>query len=190
LGGTSGIGEEAKGRIDPWSEAAIEQNRRWLTAYLLALTGDRVLVDDLVQEVFLVAYERRASFEPGTNFGGWLRGIARNLALRYWQKLGREPVLSSASVVERLDEASARDEEKSLDPGWQEHIRRVLADCLGELSERARSILEMRYREGRSSAEVATALGQSVSSVNVTAFRARVALGECLKRKQGAWADA
>ena len=31
---------------DPWSQAAIEQNRRWLSAFLLASTGDRFATND------------------------------------------------------------------------------------------------------------------------------------------------
>src|SRR3954452_6378386 len=35
-------------------------------------------VDDLTQEVFIAAYRDLASYRPGSDFGAWLRGIARN----------------------------------------------------------------------------------------------------------------
>ncbi len=174
---------DAQVDMDPWSEAAIEQNRRWLSAYVLSLTGDRTLVDDLVQEVFLVAFQKKGSFEPGTNFGGWLRGIARNMVQRYWQKLGRQPLLSQDAAMERLDQIASQAEQRSVAPDWTERLKRFLEECIVDLSEKAQKMLELRYREGKSSAEVASALGQSVSTVNVTVFRARAALAECMRRK-------
>jgi len=172
--------------MEPWSEAAIGQNRRWLSAYILSLTGDPALVDGMVQEVFLVAYRKKDSFESGASFGGWLRGIARNVIRRYWTKVGRQPLFDRDEAIDRLDRIVAEAEHKHMDPDWAERMRAFLSECLEELSEKARQILRMRYGAGRTSEEVASALGQSVSNVNVTVFRARAALGDCLRRKDSA----
>ena len=51
--------------MDPWTRAAIEHHRDWLTPYLLAATGDYAAAEDLVQEVFQLAYVKRSAFEPG-----------------------------------------------------------------------------------------------------------------------------
>ena len=61
-----------------WSTAAIGQNRQWMMRYLVACTGNQSIAEDLCQDVFRIAYEKRSSFLPETNFGAWLRGIARN----------------------------------------------------------------------------------------------------------------
>src|SRR5690349_16759513 len=109
---------DMQAQSDPWSTAAIEQNRQWLLAYLLMLTGDPVAADDLVQEVFVVALRKRVNFVAGTNFGGWLRTIAKNVALNYGKRHGREILISNDMAVEALDRVAARAEAKEHDPDY------------------------------------------------------------------------
>jgi RNA polymerase sigma-70 factor (ECF subfamily) len=171
-------------RIDPWAEAAVEQNRRWLTAYVLSQTGDPSATDDLVQEVFLVALRKRPDFTPGTNFGGWLRTIARNLCLQYWQRKKRRPVLADGRVQERLEQVAAQAALQNVDPNYTERIHEFLKACLASLSDRARKIMSLRYRENLSSDDVARRLGMQVPAVHTALSRARTALAECIRRKE------
>jgi len=169
--------------MDPWSEAAFRQNQRWLTAYVLAQIGDPTAADDLVQDVFSIAFEKRGTFEPGTNFGAWLRSIARNLVLRHYEKRARRPVVASDEAVARLDQLAAAAEDRAVDPAWTQSRTELLRECLKELTERARRLVRERYGMGRSPAAVSASTGQSVSAVNVALFRARAALAKCLRRK-------
>jgi len=167
--------------MDPWSLAAIEQNRHWLTAFLLGATGDRTATDDLVQEVFRIAYEKRASFAAGSNFGGWLRAIAQTFLAQHYKKMRREPVLVG-DAYRKLEEAAARREREFVDPEGTAARTEAFRRCLARLAGRAREILRLRYGEARSAQEVALVLGMSVSAVNVAAFRAREATAECVRR--------
>ncbi len=169
--------------MDPWSEAAVRQNQRWLTAYVLAQTGDPSAADDLVQDVFSIAFEKRGSFEPGTNFGAWLRTIARNLILRHFEKRARRPVIAGDEAVARLDQLAAAAEDRAVDPAWKQSRAELLRECLKELTERARQLVDERYGLGRSPAAVSASTGQSISAVNVGLFRARAVLAKCLRRK-------
>ena len=169
--------------MDPWSEAAIGQNQRWLTAYLLAQTGNPTVADDLVQDVFSIAFEKRGAFEPGTNFGGWLRSIARNVVLRHFEKRARRPVIDQDEAVARLDRMAAAAEDRAVDPAWAGSRAEILRECLRKLTERARRLVNERYSLGRSPAAVSASTGQSVSAVNVALFRARAVLADCLRRK-------
>lgn len=168
--------------LDPWSLAAIEQNRRWLTSFLLAATGDRAAAEDLVQEAFRIAYEKRHTFVAGTNFGGWLRVIAQNCLGRHFERTRRQPVFLGAAM-RRLEEAAAGAEERMLGPGSLRSRLEALRECMSRLTARAREILSRRYGQSRNAQEVASHLGMSVSAVNVAAFRAREALAECVQRK-------
>lgn len=169
-------------KIDPWSLAAVEQNRQWLTAYLLGATGDRAAAEDLVQEVFQIAYEKRQGFAPGTNFGGWLRAIAQNCLARYFQRSRRQPILVGDAMRE-LENAAAREEGRLLDPGWMKARVDALRQCLERLTARAREILRSRYGDGRPAQEVAAEYGMTVTALNVAAFRAREAVAQCVERK-------
>jgi RNA polymerase sigma-70 factor (ECF subfamily) len=168
--------------IDPWSLAAIEQNRQWLTAFLLGASGDRAAADDLVQEVFKIAYEKRATFTPGTNFGGWLRVIAQNCLSRYFERTRRQPLLVG-DAWRTLAEASVRTEERLLDPAWVTARLAALRQCMERLTARAKEILRRRYAEGRSAQEVAASFSMSPAAVHVAAFRARELLAQCVQQR-------
>jgi RNA polymerase sigma factor (sigma-70 family) len=170
--------------VDPWSVAAIEQNRAWLTAYLLGMVGSPGVVDDLVQEVFQIAFAKRGSFEAGRSFGAWLRGIARNVALRHLEQIGREPILLSAAGLDAFDLAAAKAGALDLVPDAQERRLAFLRECMEKLSQMARQLIVRRYTQNESAATVAMQLGMSVSAVNVAVFRARAALAECITLKE------
>ena len=169
--------------MDPWSEAAIEQNRRWLTAFILSLTGNRNSTEDLVQDVFRTAYEKRDSFEPGTNFGGWLRAIARNIVRRYCERQARLPLFRHEEAFERLEQLAAACGKRSLDPACEDR-KRFLLECLGKLSTKIRRLINLRYRDGFSTQRIAGFVGMRVSALNVAVFRARHSLGNCVRRKE------
>jgi RNA polymerase sigma-70 factor (ECF subfamily) len=168
--------------IDPWGLAAVEQNRHWLTAFLLAATGDRNAAEDIVQDVFRIAYEKRGEFAPGTNFGGWLRAIAQNCLKRHFDKSRRSPILVG-DALHALEAAATRAEGRLLDPAWSKSRMDALRTCLNEVTRRAREILRRRFGEGRSADEVADGLGMSVTAVNVTVYRARRTIADCVRRK-------
>src|SRR5713226_9373149 len=54
------------------------------------LTGDRVLSQDLVQEVFLRILKYRQSYSPGTPFRAWIYQIARNARIDHFRKTPRQ----------------------------------------------------------------------------------------------------
>ena len=60
-------------------------------------------VDDIAQETFVIAYRKLTMFERGTNFGAWLRTIARNLVRNELRRQGRRRVLAN-DVAEFTDE--------------------------------------------------------------------------------------
>jgi RNA polymerase sigma factor (sigma-70 family) len=167
---------------DPWTSAAIEQNRHWLLAYLLASTGNSHAAEDLVQEIFQIAYEKRHSFTVGTNFGGWLRMIAKNCLNRYFEKSKKQPILLENAATE-LESIVSHQEEHFLDPDWFESRIAAMKACLNRLTEKVRQIIVYRYSEDKSSKDVAELLGMSVSSVDVATYRARTMLAECIQKQ-------
>jgi RNA polymerase sigma-70 factor (ECF subfamily) len=171
---------------DPWEAAAIDQNRQWLLAYLLSLTGDPGAVDDLVQEVFVIALRKRNHFVAGTNFGGWLRTIARNVAMTYGKRRRRELLVSDVPAMEALDRVATATAIKDCDPNYADALANLMRKCLGKLTERVRRLFELRYCEHKSTLEVAKEVKQSEAAINVAIFRGRLALTECMKRHEAA----
>jgi RNA polymerase sigma-70 factor (ECF subfamily) len=168
--------------MDPWTKAVIEQNRRWLMAFLLASTGDRAAAEDLTQEVFQIAFEKRSDFDTSADFGAWLRGIARNCLKRHFEKSRRRPVVVGDALCE-LEGAAAQAEPKLLDPDWVANRVMALRECLKNLTERARQILDARYVQNVSARDLGERMNMTVLAVNTAAFRARTVVAECVRRK-------
>jgi RNA polymerase sigma-70 factor len=180
----SAAAKPAKAAMDPWSAAIIDQNRRWLSAYLLSITGNPGSVDDLVQECFEIAFRKRDSFKPGSNFGAWLRAIGRNVAMRHCEKKGRRPLVDHQEALDQLDRAAADAEAKSVGPDHAERRTGLLRECLATLTEKIRNLLDMRYNQGMSTIAIAERIGAKVPAVNTAIFRARMQLGQCIRARE------
>jgi len=162
----------------PVSDAAsiaqrVLRHRHPLLAYLYACVPDAHAVEDIFQEVCLVAVQKAADFEDGTDFEAWARAIARNKV--------REHLRARRGVT--LDEAFFDALDAALSPVDTDRRKDALRQCLGELEKRARQILSWRYDEGLSPAEIAGRTGQSRAAVNSILQRIRETLRDCAGRR-------
>ncbi len=122
--------------------------------------------DDLVQEVFLAAWQNLASFRGNSPLRSWLLGIARHKVDDYYRRR-----LQEATWPEEDD---ACDEVARYDPqydrsGDRDRVRQVLAN----LPEEYCLILLWRYREGHSTREMAGMLTKTEKAVERLLARAR-----------------
>jgi RNA polymerase sigma-70 factor, ECF subfamily len=166
-----------------WAQGVIEQNRRWMLAYLFAFTGDAALAEDLAQETFMIAYRKRDEFRRGESFGAWLRGIARHVALRQRASMaGARVIFDTDSAWSAFDRRAAELERDHLDPCFDTLRVAALRRCLARLTDRVRRLLEGRYRRGLSAPELARQEKIAEGSVPVILHRARAALGACVRK--------
>jgi len=121
-------------------------------------------VDDLVQEVFIVAYRRIAELRDPAAFGGWIAAIARNRATDH---------LRMAHQEERLPDDL---------PGGDAIEAETMAvlDVVRKLPEAYRETLLMRLVEGMTGAEIADRSGLTPGSVRVNLHRGMKMLREQL----------
>lgn len=166
-----------------WTKGVIEHNQRWLLAYLYAATGDRPLAEDLVQETFVVAFQKRNEIGAVPSFGAWLRGVAKNVLLRYREKHSREPVLVDFKLIENWQEPAAALEQAHLNPEYEEQRILVLRNCVQKLTQKARLLIEGRYQENLNIEQLAERSGLTPGSVPVILHRARMALFDCITKK-------
>jgi RNA polymerase sigma-70 factor (ECF subfamily) len=136
--------------------------------------------------VFTIAYQKRDTFQLGTNFGGWLRTIARNVVLQHCRKRARQPLFDHDEAIEQLDRVAAESEEHASDPFFLERRKQFLKACLDTITQRVQKLLQLRYAEGQPAEAIAKLLGMNVSAVNVAAFRAKIALAHCVEAKEQA----
>ena len=131
-------------------------------------------VDDLVQDVFLVAMRRLGTLRDDAAFGGWLATVARNRANDYHRR--------RAETAELPEDVEARD-------ALEAESAQVLA-AIRALPEAYRETLILRLVEGMTGPEIAARTGLTPGSVRVNLhrgmeqLRARLAGGSSVKRKQ------
>jgi RNA polymerase sigma-70 factor (ECF subfamily) len=140
----------------------------WRCAGLLDLT------DEIVQETWLTAVRRIRRFDPeqGT-FGGWLRGIAANVLRNHFRRDERRNGHLARLRQQRLEAADgAKEQERA------EQIARTLA----ELPQRYEAVLQAKYLDGLSVAQIAETWGESPKAIESLLTRARQAFREAYQQ--------
>ena len=117
---------------------------------------EHAVIEDAVQDVFVVAYRRRSDF-GGVSTKAWLYGISRRVASNY-RRADRRRVQRETSV-----HATERRHEH-VHPGVREAIH-VLDRYLADLPEEDREIFLLSELEGMTGPEIATARGRNVNTV-------------------------
>ncbi len=166
-------------------ETWVMEHQAGLRAFIRALGVDEAWVDDVAQEVFIVAFRRLDEFKTGTDFGKWLRSIARNLAANERRKEARRSRLLPFAVADLLFEHSARidSDEREL-----ERLLPALHECVGKLPPQNRELLRRRYAASETAQYLSRELCTSAEAIRQSLLRIRVAVKKCIeKRIGGAW---
>jgi RNA polymerase sigma-70 factor len=162
-------------------EILARENSRMLMVYLRSLVRDEAAVDDLFQEVLVVAWRRLGECDLDRPFGPWLRGIASRLVMAYYRKQKMAPVLLHEAVLQVVDRHF---ENINLLAGdtWDDKVA-ALRECIDALPERQKSVIGGRYFDGQSATEVAERFELSLEACKKRLQRGRAMLAECLKMK-------
>ena len=146
--------------------------------YLLHLSGDRPVADELTGETFYRAMLALDGFRGEAKVRTWLLRIARNLYLRQQQKAGRNESL------ENLQEQGVSFSDTGLGPEANVLISEqhsYLLQALQKLSEPDRTLLLLVTQEELAQRDIAQILGISLSATKVRLFRARQRLAALLE---------
>ncbi|HZR24560.1 MAG TPA: sigma-70 family RNA polymerase sigma factor [Vicinamibacterales bacterium] len=149
-----------------WSDHLYADYARMVHAILLGRVP-RAEVDDLVQDVFLIAFKRINTVRDPAAFGGWLGTIARNRAIDHLRR--------------RREETALPDEVPGGDPIESETLAAL--DAIRRLPEAYRETLMMRLVEGMTGDEIAAKTGLTPGSVRVNLHRGMTMLREVLGSK-------
>ncbi len=152
---------------------------RVVFSYLLRLSGNRSLADDLTGETFYRALIALDSFRGEASVKTWLLRIARNLYLRRCERERRSTSLD-ALQEQGVAFPAPSDPENDL---LNDEKSRAIQHALLALSESDRSILLLSADEEMSCEEIAQVLEISVTAVKVRLYRARRRLAEALSEE-------
>ena|SRR5215469_1978717 len=148
--------------------AFYEATSRRLFAYLLRVSGERAVAEDLLQD----SYSRLLSvkFLPPDQAGKrtYLFRIATNLLRDRWRRHKEE------SLADPVPEIAS--------PGADPDLRIDIREAFRQLKGRERQLLWLAYVEGSSHKEIAEATGLKSASVRLLLFRARRKLAALISR--------
>jgi RNA polymerase sigma-70 factor (ECF subfamily) len=151
--------------------------------YLLRVSGDRPLADELTGETFYRAMLALDGFRGEASVKTWLLRIARNLYLRRAEREKRSVSLEDLEERGLTFAARQASPEREL---LREERSRAIQGALLSLRENDRSVLLLSAREDLSCRQIGEVLGISVSAVKVRLYRARRRLLSALN-EEGAW---
>lgn len=143
---------------------------------VLRILRDEGRADEVVQEVYVMLWQKAAQFEAGRASPiTWMATIARHAAI---DERRRQPTA-------RLEPEEALAQTPSGDPGARERLERTqdarrLHACLEELETDRRDMVRLAYLEGWSRAELAAHFTQPVNTVKTWLHRALKQLKGCL----------
>ena len=142
-----------------------ELTARPVRVYLVRMTGDDRLADDLLQETYYRFLRANLTFESDDHRRNYLYRIATNLVHDHRRKPFMEvPAITLPEVADSLNHRLA----------IERAARRVDLDrAMARLKPRERSMLWLAYAQGWSHEEIAAAIGVKTTSLKTMLSRAR-----------------
>jgi RNA polymerase sigma-70 factor (ECF subfamily) len=145
-----------------------------------ALLRDRDATENLVQQVFVDAYFHLDQYAPGTDFGAWIRTVARNRLrkeLRSARREDRRLATYRQRLADRLKAESAATRDDT------EAYVAALRGCRQSLAPRDAELVKLRYERGLSFEAIAAQQGQTPDAVQRMISRIRFRLRDCIQSK-------
>ncbi len=138
--------------------------------YLLCLSGDAHLAEDLTQETFVIAVSKIHQFRAECKVSTWLCQIAKHLwykELKKAKKLQTEELTENLAIGNRVEDLFLQKEEKL------QFFRSVQ-----KLDKLSREVVYLRMMGNLSFIEIAEVLGKTPNWARVTFFRAKQKIKE------------
>lgn len=158
------------------------EERDAILGYLIALTLDFQVAEEIFQDVSLVVVAEANKNTDVKNVPAWVREIARRRISEYYRKRSRQSPTTpfSESLAEVIDQSFAENENLLHE---QQTRMYLLLDCLKRLTGRSQELVRGFYHNRQSLQQLATSLGWQVDSVKVALSRARKVVGDCVRFK-------
>jgi RNA polymerase sigma-70 factor (ECF subfamily) len=131
---------------------------------LFRVGGRREVAEDLVQEIFLKAWEAFDRYDPAVSVSAWIYTIARNHVINFHAKQKADIDLeeiegsSFASIDDRKRLSSQFDEQR-------------LMEAMNKLSSEEARLMRMKYLEGWSYKELAEIFNREPGTLRVQSTR-------------------
>jgi RNA polymerase sigma-70 factor (ECF subfamily) len=144
--------------------------------FIVRLTGNTTLAEDLVSEVFLDVWRQADGFEAKCQVSTWLLAIARYKALSALRRRSDDQL---DDVMAETIEDTADDPETLV---YNKDRSTLVQKCLAQLTPAHREVIDLVYYHEKSVDEVAQIVGVPAATVKTRMFYARNKMADLLKQ--------
>lgn len=139
--------------------------------FCVALLKDQAEAENMVHDVFIKIWEKRALINPDLNFNSYLFTCLRNMAFDYLKQVEKSQLMRQR-YLERMEQVQAEEVEE------RESRFKVLHTAIDSLSEKRKMILLLNVEGGKSYQEIAELLRISKNTVKNQLVKAKQLLRE------------
>lgn len=166
------------GEISEAFVSELTSHQTAMLAFIRALMPGSSGARDLLQEVNIILWQKRAQFEVGTSFKAWSFQVIRYHLLNHRRRLASKGwLVFDDDLVERISPAL------EADPEELEYRHQALNLCLAKLRPKDRALLQHRYASAAPLSDYAKAINRSSGTLKATLFNLRANLRKCIERR-------
>ena len=141
--------------------------------YLLSLTNDAELSEELMQETFYSAVKNINKFRQESSMKTWLCKIAKNKWTDYYKRLKKKNETTIDDIDEKFLLVNSFEEEFANKSAVLDLYKKI-----HNLDEKTREVIYLRIRADLSFKEIGLIMGESEVWARVTFYRAKTKLKE------------
>ncbi len=154
-------------------EKLFHENREFIFKYLMKMSRDVSLSEELTQETFFRAYMNYASLQNKEKASVWLCQIAKNTYYAWYNQQKKK---------DSLDDLEAVSNGENLEDFFvQKELSQKALLCLHELEEPYKEVFMLSVFGGFSLKDISSIFGKSESWARVTFYRAKQKLSERMR---------
>lgn len=180
------VKQAKKGSNDAFNKL-VSKYREQLHFHIGKMIRDREQVEDLVQEVFMKAFDNLESYNTQYAFSTWIYRIATNHTIDYLRKKKLKTLSINDPVTTKDGEMNVQlpDENFETDRAIiRKQRKKMIESAISNLPEKYRDVIRMRHMEEMSYQEISDELDLPLGTVKAHIFRAREMLYKTLKDKR------
>jgi len=178
---TQSLADGLRRRDPDLLDRLIERYQQRLYRYLLFLTGNTALAEDLFQETWIRVLERGQQYNAKSRFESWLFAIARNLVID----------VSRRKKIASLEQLGDSESGQPFDPADEQSVsqlqllvsrenQQTVQLSLLKIPAYYREVLLLRFHEELSLEEISGVLARPISTVKSRLYRGLTALKSAL----------
>jgi RNA polymerase sigma-70 factor, ECF subfamily len=147
-------------------EELVKESQGAVTAVIARIIDGRDDLDDVVQDVYIQAFQNLRSFRGDARFSTWIHRIAVNTALKRLKQIRRKTGISLDDPNTGLAESLESDPDQSpQDVALRRDREAAIRKAVSALSEKHRIVVMLRFYDDYSCDQIARILGCSVGTV-------------------------